>query len=529
VFLHDYTRRLLTLTLFFVLGPILTVLVLGVVVCQKSPVAVRKHEQTILNQTGLNVRIDSVSELSPGKTQYTNLRLVDPETKKTVLSCPELTITFVRTTNLKRFESVDTLSEDGETKTDNVIADVSNVDDNNADAEPVFVENRQTNLFDVITDYIPFYRSGAGFWRVTAPQMTVHFDRVPADVGGAQLKEFFFAMLAHRRGPKDAPLEFTVDTLEIKTPVEVRNDDASNTPLDLTLTFFGGRFYSTERSTRVDISWAFPNFPPSRVVAFHAIRSRTGSVPSTHITFSVPKDEYVPVTLLSLFLPQFEQLGELCRFSGTIQCDHLPIPDLQTGLTRETAWNVMWKEVILRRIDLKKFADEYTSFNLTGEIEIEVTSAIYNDSLVTANGWADIVNGTIERDLFQRLTKDFGLIVRPNGFIEKFPGEQIPFDKCLFCFNITPGEATFTSYKGSHKNLIMTTREGKVMEVSTQPTTTPIPIPTLLSSMVKTDTPSIPWTPGTAKIMGAISSETAPQTAAPSHPSQLPLPSNHVH
>jgi hypothetical protein len=527
VFLHDYTRRFLTLTLFFLLGPTLSVLVLGVIVCQKLPVAVRKHEQIILNQTGLNVRIDSVSELRPGETRYTNLRLIDSETKKTVLSCPELIITFVRTTNLKRFEPVDTLSENGETETVTAAVDVGEVGDN-TDTITVITENRQTNLFDVVTDYIPFYRKGVGFWRVTAPQITVHFDRVPADVGGAQLKEFLFALLAHRRGPKDSPLEFTVDTLEIKTPVEVRNGDASNTPLDLTLTFFGGRFYSTERSTRVDISWAFPHFSPSSVVAFHAVRSRTGSVPSTHITFSVPKNEYVPVTLLSSFVPQFEQLGKLCRFSGTIQCDHLPTPNLQTGITRETAWNVMWKDVSLRGIDLKKFANDYTSFNLTGVISVEVTSAIYNDSLVTANGWADIVNGTIERELFQRLTKDFALIVEPKEFIEKFPGEQVPFDKCLFCFNITPGEVMFTAYKGSYKNMIMQSREG-IMEVSTQPTTTPISIPTLLSSMVKTDTPSIPWTPGTAKIMEVLPSDIAPQTAVPAHPSQLPLPSNHAH
>ena len=516
--LHDHTRRHLTLLLFFLLGPMLTATVLGVIVWRQLPTAVRGHERLVKNHTGLNIRLAAVRELRPGTTQYVELRLLDPETKATILSCPELTITFVRSKSLRRFESTD--------QTEATQA---------AETEPE--ENRQTGLVDVVTDAVPFRRHSPGFWRITASKVTVHFDRVPADLGGTQLKEFFFGLLSHRRGPSDSPLEFAVDTLEIKTPTEVALASrdarlASKTPLDLLLTFLRGRFYSTERSTRMDVSWSFPNYLPGEEVAFHAVRTRTGPMPSTHLKFTVPEDEYVPVTLLALFVPQFEPFGPLCRFNGTIRGDYLPTRAAGTGLARETAWNIVWEGVTLRSIDLAPLAAEYTPYRVTGMIDgIGLESAEYRGGLVSANGWVEVSGGTMEKELLQRLVGDFGLIVKPEGFTQRFPGETIPFDRCLFRFALTPSEATFRPFPGSEDNIIMQSREG-IMNVSTPPTIHAVPIPNLLAVMMKAGTPAIPWTPGTGKIMSFLPAEAEPPKAdnhapspdKPTHPSQLPLP-----
>ncbi len=535
---HDHTRRILSLSLFFLLGPILTASVLGVIVWRKLPFVVPAHEREMFAATGLNVRIGTVEYQRPDRLAYRDVRIVDPETKTVLLSCPEMGVAFFKSKNLKRFYVGESDPPEPPEKPGRPAEEHPETTARTTPTDRT--KERDTGssgLFDFFSDYLPFRKPVSGYWRITTPRMVVHFDRIAPRLGGMQLKEYFFGLLSRRRGPNDAPLEFAADSMEIRfsrsahiqkaLPEEIRVEiqaevgTASATGAEngagegtVELKTVRGRFFSTDQSSRFDVVWSLPYFPPDESASFSAIRSRSGRVPTTHLRFSVPETTSVPAALLAAFVPLFEPLGPGCRFCGTIRCDSLPDVSSQTGLAKDGDWSVQWDKVMLRSIDLghPRLAPMYSSYRVSGTVEgLYIHSARYYGTLLEATGKVQLVGGTIQRELLERLASRFRLIVAPEGFVERFPTETVPFDDCRVDFHLTP--------QGVHLRpdnpygLLIQSRSG--MEVYGQATSHPVPIHVLLSALVRDETPAVPLTPGSGNILGLIQADPEPATANP--------------
>lgn len=534
--LHDHTRRMLALALFFLMGPMLTASVLGVIVWRQLPWSVRGHEQRIVRETGLNVAIGRVEHLHPQRVRYFDVRLLDPETRQVLLESPQLDISFVAAVNLERFKSEKPFEKmfarEGNKKN---IAKESTSDAGKKKAISEGDEAGLTGMIDFFADYIPFHKPKSGYYRIVSPRFRLNVDPRLPGLGGGELKEYLFDMLTRRQGPDDAPLEFVVDALVIQT-IDSRpaNNGQNNIPSkdsrigsDLTITALQGRYYSSAESTRFEAGWGFDYFPPGERVGFSAIRSRLGRTPTTHLRFFVPEEQFVPCALLAAFTPMFEQLGPECRFTGMIACDHLPGNSAETGLGGANGWDIRWEKVHLRDINLRRFAPKYTPYRITGRIEgLYIESGRFgnpgdgrSNALIEAHGVIDLYTGTIEKELFQRLRRRFGLIVKPDAFIDSFPGNNVPFDRCLIGYSLTPQGAAFTS--PSPGGIIMNFRDGE-MEVYMPPKSEIVPYPVLLAALMRDHTPSLPWTSETSQIMGFLPAEPTPPTGEFATPTSIP-------
>ncbi|MDR0705229.1 MAG: hypothetical protein LBF88_09590, partial [Planctomycetaceae bacterium] len=82
--LHDQTRRIISLLLFFILGPLLTLGILAGIMLRKIPANARQFEYNAAVQTGLTWKIDAVEYRSLHGVRLKNVRLLDSFSAKTI-------------------------------------------------------------------------------------------------------------------------------------------------------------------------------------------------------------------------------------------------------------------------------------------------------------------------------------------------------------------------------------------------------------------------------------------------------------
>lgn len=86
--MHDSTRRFLLLSLFVLIGPILSLSVLTVIVVRRLPGEAKRHEILLRGHSGHKISINSVEYKRPNQIRYNGVRLLDTFSEKTLIETP---------------------------------------------------------------------------------------------------------------------------------------------------------------------------------------------------------------------------------------------------------------------------------------------------------------------------------------------------------------------------------------------------------------------------------------------------------
>ena len=92
--MYDSSRRLLTVSIFLVLGPLLTAALLGAIVVRKTPLAAHWEAGAIQSKVSRNVQVESVSYLRPDLVKLNGVKICDPLTGKPILFCPTVELHY---------------------------------------------------------------------------------------------------------------------------------------------------------------------------------------------------------------------------------------------------------------------------------------------------------------------------------------------------------------------------------------------------------------------------------------------------
>ncbi|MDR3199034.1 MAG: hypothetical protein LBU34_14300 [Planctomycetaceae bacterium] len=391
--LHDQTRRIISLLLFFILGPLLTLGILAGIVLRKIPANARKFEYNAAVQTGLTWKIDAVEYRSFYCTRLKNVRLLDSFSAKTIFFAPEIDCRYIISENFNKFfPGIETNSE----HSDNPI--------------------------------LPFTASVRpnGFQQIFVPDSVLTFDHDSASA--VAVRDTLEKILARFHLLSETPVQFVFENVGIFSVYSKQRPDEKPDRVR----FVRGNLYRTKNEIRSDWEFQVPEFSELETQQFSVIQKRqVNNVEITLRTGKIP----VPCELAAVFCSAFRRFGHGSRFSGEFSVEKNSNPEIPPTLRLK---NVSFKD-----IDMAPFAEEYTPFSVSGTMrDLQMTHAALGPNIFTAEGCFQIVDGSIEKTLFQRIIERFNLIVKPSDISES-PRTMIPFTACAVHFRLQPEGVVF--------------------------------------------------------------------------------------
>jgi hypothetical protein len=455
VTLHDQTRRIISLLLFFILGPLLTFGILAGIVLRKIPANARKFEYNAAIQTGLTWKIDAVEYRSLYCTRLKNVRILDPFSAKTIFFAPEIDCQFIVAENFdKFFPGIETNSD----HSDKPIAP--------------FLSSIQSNGI----------RSN-GFHQIFVANSVLTFDHDSASA--VAVRDTLEKILARFHLLSETPIQFVFENVGVFSVYSKKRTDERPDRIR----FVRGNLYRTKNEIRSDWEFQVPEFSELETQRFSVIQKRpANSVEITLRTGKIP----IPCELAAVFCSAFRHFGNGSRFSGEFS--------VEKNSNTEIPPTLRLKNVSFKDIDLSPFALKYTPFSVSGTMcDLQISQAILGRNLFTAEGCFQIVDGLIEKTLFQRIIERFNLVVKPSDILES-PRRMIPFTACAIHFRLQPDGVIFRPDDLWHNALMHQVPDasglGKMTVYFPDENRRLISFHTFFSIFAPDTAPTVPLTPG---------------------------------
>ena len=472
--LRDQTRRFFTLLLFFLLGPMLTLgLVIGVFV-RKAAWNARYYERTVAADTGFDLRIDSVEYRTPGCVRFRNVDLFDTATATPLFHAPEIEWTFVPSEKLDDFFPDLDSKKKGET------------------------ENRPSleSFLSFLATAVPIRSEVSGFHQLTVPQSEIRFETLRPEESARKTQELLFDLLSRYRKTGGGPIQIALERVQLHRP---NGEDSAR--------FVQGNLYRADESVRSEWSFQIPGVSEIETQKFSVVERQSVKGSELVLRFSNRLENAypaeIPCELVGAFSSFFHSFSKGSQFFGEITAEYRPSES-------ENPWTFRMTDLFLRNLDLAKYAAEYTSFPITGSVDVQILQATFGAGDFTAHGWLDVQNGSLDSALFRRFVERFALRVEPPGTLE-LAAATVPFDQCVVMFRLSPEGATFwNDNPGKSPNLFMVRNHPSPMDVYLPSVKSSITYPTILTAFVSDTAPIVPLTPETQKIILTLPTEKTP-------------------
>ena len=352
--LHDKTRRLLTLLIFLLLGPML----LGVVVvkvCSRHSVRTVAEWETLLgNSLGKRVEIESLAFPAPGVVRFSQFQVIDPETDTVLLQIPQ-------------WELVEMVGEMPQ------------------QVSPVATSTSESPSGDFYESYFSrtSYRRGLfasiGFsfactfgdkeryWQCEIPSVSCYASAIP------HAKDTLVDLMAKRPGSGTHAASLAIGTkpvvvhigeIDIFSQLEDRNHPEAKQKYDcVTLKNLNLEFRPTEENTLLCAMWQLSG-ESSNAEPFRLSVSRQRSLPTTtNLQFCTGSTE-IPTSLLARLDPFFEGFGPQCRFKGTLVAD-----DRRNDDSDKRSRSFELKQAALSNVAIDSFLQDSIPFRMDGTID----------------------------------------------------------------------------------------------------------------------------------------------------------------
>lgn len=444
----------------------LTLGILAGIVVRKLPYNARNAERALSIRTGLDWDIEQVEYRSPTSVRLKKVRLRNFRSDEPIFQADRIDVSFESSNRLNElFPEIDTETAGPSAET-------------------------QKNSVALLKEIRSLAGQKDGFWRIDIPESTVRLDLFSSEESVQVVQDFFFKLLSRLTGMSESPVRFAFETIDIHSPYSKAKEDARADRIR----FVAGNLYRTRLAFLSDWSFQVPSISETETQRFSVAHARREN--TFELRFSSGKQP-IPCELASVFCSTFSAFGSGSRFSGTIFSQY------RAG--RQSPWTIHLHNAFLNNLDAAPFAESYTPFAVTGTVKgIRIERATFGAGTMTAEGWLDIVDGSLERVLFNRLVDRFDLHVVPGEIMEA-PYGSIPFDRCLLGFRFQPEGAVF--FSDQKDNLLFMVRYGDGLQ--TQPMAVcfssdrrqPVTYHEIMSALAPDTAPSFPLTPGSQRIL----------------------------
>jgi hypothetical protein len=441
---------LISLLFFFILGPLLTLGILGGIVLRKIPSNARQFEYVAAVQTGLTWKMDAVEYRSLYCTRLKNVRILDSLSAKPIFFAPEIDLQYIVSENIDKFFP---------------------------GIEPSVYHSG--NPVSPLTKQI----HPNGFRQIFVPDSVLTFDQHSASA--IAVRDTFEKILARFHFLSETPVQIVFENVGVfSTYSQKRPDEKPDR-----LRFIRGNLYRTKNEIRSDWEFQVPEFSELETQQFSVIQPYHSN--GFEITLRTGKQP-IPCELAAVFCSAFRRFGSDSRFSGEFS--------VEKTNNQEESPTLRLKNVSFKDLNLSSFAKEYTPFSVSGIVrDLQIDHAVFGPNIFTAKGSFQIVNGTIETALFQRFIERFNLTVKPADIPES-PRRTIPFTACAIHFRLQPDGAVFLPDELWH-NAIMhqvpdADGQGKMTVYFPDENRQPVSYHTIFSIFAPDTAPVVPLTPG---------------------------------
>ena len=398
--LHEQTQRFILLLIFYLLGPILTLGIIGGIVVRKLPAQAQHWERTLSQQTGLHWKIQSVEYRSPGFVRLHDVEIMDETAQRAVFDAPQIDIRNVTDIPLEKiFTGILT------------------------DTKP-----ESTGLTSIVENYFPALRSCESFWQITVPMSMLDLGE-SSDDSALLVQDMLRKVFVRFDTLSEKPVQLLLDQ------VIVRSEHSLARGEDQTDIFHSvqGNFYRTPTERRSD--WSFQIRGISELDWEH--RKRLSFTLCLRDIFEISFQtgrQPIPSDLAAVFYSAFRPFS-----GGTFQGRF----SLSTRSGRAESQTVRMEEVIFRNVPLAELVGRYTSFNVTGTVvDLRFLHAAFGADNIHAEGSLHVLNGAVEHALFHRCVGNFQLTVHPAEILD-LPIPMIPFTASSIHFRLHHGGIDF--------------------------------------------------------------------------------------
>jgi len=458
--LHEQTQRFILLLIFYLLGPILTLGIIGGIVLRKLPANARHWERILTQQTGLHWEIEAVEHRSPGFVRLHKVQVLDDTAQRPVFYVEKIDIQRMTNTNRNKiFPGIAIPS----------------------DESPAW--NGLTNL---LAGSLPSFRSDDQFLQITAPAAFLIFKDYSSENSALLVQNMLRKVFARLETLADVPVQFVFEEIYVVSEHSLKR---AENKADL-FRLVQGNLYRTPAEIRSD--WSFEIKDISDIDRLHL--SFTLSLTDTlKIAFRTGRQP-IPCDLAAVFCPPFKHFSGgtfLGEFAVSARIGH----NTRTFRLRNAAFN---------NVPLAPLVSTYTDFAVVGTIaDLRFQQAVFGAEGIYAEGHLRVLNGAVEKALFHRCVDNFQLTVEPASILDA-PMQMIPFTESAIHFRFQPESIDFWA---DHfwNDVLLYYQESNLspplFRVRFPAHRQPVTYHSLMSIFASDSAPSVPLTPGLQSLL----------------------------
>ncbi|MGL4595520.1 MAG: hypothetical protein ACRCUY_12420, partial [Thermoguttaceae bacterium] len=438
----------------------------------------REVERVLTTQTGLDWRIGNVEYRTLSVARLKNVELRDTISGKTIFVAPEIDVSLLDVEiGHKYFEGLE--SE---------------------------IEEKKSNLIDVVSFFsqiLPSTHKRNIYCHLSIPKSTWQLDGMVRDESAGMFHSIFLRLLARFPEMAERPVMVTLDEMAIVAPQT--NSDT------IQIRFVQGTLFQNSETNRLQSDWSF------QIPSVSELESQKLSVKQHRITGELEIAwqtgvQPVPSSFLSIFSSVYQRFGDGSLFSGNMTAQYRP--------SHKKSWTIILTNAFLENLPLSAFAEEYNIHAVKGTVKgLQVDRAVFSQGDMSAEGWLEIVGGTLEKTLFMRMVDHFELRVEPASILD-VSWNEIPFDQCTIYFKLQQDGAFFRAQESNdpqNSNLLMV-RKGDgyrthPMAVFFKGNQNPVSYHSILSVLAPDSAPIVPVTPLSKMIFSMIPDSANPVIA----------------
>jgi len=465
--LHEQTRRFILLLIFYLLGPILTLGIIGGIVLRKLPSNARHWERTLTQQTGLHWKIKSVEYRSPGVVRLHSVEILDDTAQKPIVFAAQIDVRRITDTSREKIFPGISMSANA--------------------------QSSWSGLTAVLADWLPSLRSDEQYWQITAPNLFLIFKDYSSDDSALLVQNTLRKVSARFESFAEVPIQFIFEDIYVVSEHSLQREGNKIEDKADIFRLVQGNIYRTPTDIRSD--WAFEIKDISNTDRLHL--SFALSLTNTlEITFQTGRQP-IPCGLAAVFCAPFS------RFSGgTFQGKFVQ-------LTRSTnnSRTIRLENVVFQNVPLAPLVGPYTDFAVTGTIvNLQFDRAVFGSEGIDVDGRLRVENGAVDAALLHRCVGNFDLKVEPESALDS-PMHMIPFTASAIHFRLQPTGIDFWADKLWYNALMY--READVGGVSEMIVRLPthrrlVTYHELMSIFASDSAPTVPLTPGLQSILPLV-------------------------
>ena len=469
--LHEQTQQFILLLIFYLLGPMLTLGIIGGVVLRKLPANARNWERALTQQTGLHWEIESVEYRLPGFVRLHKVQIKDDATKP-----PFPSIFYAEQVDIRRVTN---------TSRDKIFPGISTV---SGDESPAW-----SGLTGVLTSSLPSFGTEDVFWQISVSRSKsiLNLGDYSGENSALLVQNMLRKVFARFETLADVPMQFVVEEIYVINEHSLKRG-GDKIEADL-FRLVQGNIYRTPSAIRSDWSFEIPSISNTDRLQISFTLSLSDSL---EVAFRTGKQP-IPCDLAAVFYSPFQHFS-----GGTLEGEFTL--STRSGHNSQT---ILMNNVIVRNVPLAPLVNTYTDFAVEGTIvDLQFDQAVFGAGDISAKGRLQVQNGAVEKTLFHRCVGNFGLSVQPENILEA-PVQMVPFTACVVWFHLQPEGIDFSAdkiwldaimYQGTDTS----SRADWVVRLP--PHRQRVTYHEFMSVFAPDNAPTVPLTPGTQSILSLV-------------------------